>query len=62
MARLLRIQFEGAIYHVTFRGNERKTIFKSDDDRKRMLYAIAQARDLRQTRVFLKAMGSIPYY
>ena len=30
MARLLRIEFDGALYHVTSRGNERKAIFKDD--------------------------------
>ena len=29
MARQLRIEFPGAFYHVTSRGNERKAIFKS---------------------------------
>jgi len=33
MARPIRIEFEGAIYHVTARGNERREIFRSDDDR-----------------------------
>lgn len=33
MARPLRIQYEGALYHVTCRGNERKAIFKDDQDR-----------------------------
>ena len=28
MARPLRIAFPGAFYHVTARGNERKTVFK----------------------------------
>ena len=37
MARPLRIQFPGAFYHVTSRGNERKAIFKSDRDRQRFL-------------------------
>jgi REP element-mobilizing transposase RayT len=53
MARPLRIEFDGAIYHVTFRGNEQKPIFKSDADRQRLLDAMAQARDLYQTRIFL---------
>src|SRR3990170_921746 len=34
MARPLRIQYEGALYHVTCRGNERKSIFKDDLDKK----------------------------
>ncbi|MBU0992101.1 MAG: transposase [Proteobacteria bacterium] len=32
MARQLRIQYSGAYYHVTGRGNERKDIFKDKDD------------------------------
>jgi hypothetical protein len=38
---------------VTFRGNERKPIFKSDADCQRLHDAMAQARDLYQTRIFL---------
>lgn len=33
MSRPLRIQFPGALYHVTARGNERRKIYKSDQDR-----------------------------
>jgi YD repeat-containing protein len=33
MARPLRIQFAGALYHVTARGNARQAIFRDDDDR-----------------------------
>jgi len=29
MARPLRIEFPGAFYHVTARGNEQKEVFKS---------------------------------
>ena len=32
MARPLRIEYSGAIYHVTTRGNERSRIFRSDND------------------------------
>jgi len=32
MARPLRIEFEGAIYHILSRGNERRDIFLGDDD------------------------------
>ena len=34
MARPLRIEFPGAVYHITSRGNERKAIFRDDQDRK----------------------------
>jgi putative transposase len=33
MARPLRVQFSGALYHVTARGNERKPIFRDERDR-----------------------------
>ena len=33
MGRPLRIEYPGAVYHITSRGNERKTIFVSDEDR-----------------------------
>lgn len=34
MARPLRIEYEGAFYHLTARGNEKKAIFRDDNDRK----------------------------
>jgi putative transposase len=43
MARQLRIQYPGAIYHVTCRGNERKEIYKDDRDREAFLEILARA-------------------
>ena len=43
MARPLRIQYPGAVYHVTCRGNEQKDIFKDDADRKRFLQILTQS-------------------
>ena len=43
MSRPLRVQFEGAAYHVTARGNERKKIFRDDDDRLRFLKTLEDA-------------------
>lgn len=34
MARPLRIEYDGAVYHVTSRGNERKAVFLDDTDRR----------------------------
>jgi hypothetical protein len=34
MARPLRLEFAGALYHLTSRGNRREMIFESDDDRR----------------------------
>jgi REP element-mobilizing transposase RayT len=43
MARALRIQFPGAVYHVTSRGDRREPIFVDDCDRQRFLEVLAQA-------------------
>lgn len=43
MARQLRIQYPGAVYHVTCRGNERRKIFLDDDDRRRFLAVLAES-------------------
>jgi len=43
MARPLRIQYDGAVYHVTCRGNERREIFKDDSDRKRFLQTLLKS-------------------
>ena len=37
IARKLRVEFEGAIYHVTIRGVERRWIFRDDADRARFV-------------------------
>ena len=33
MTRPLRIEYAGAVYHITSRGNEKKAVFKDDEDR-----------------------------
>lgn len=43
MARQLRIEFSGAFYHVTSRGNEQKEVFKSQKDREKFLDYLATA-------------------
>jgi REP element-mobilizing transposase RayT len=40
MARPLRIEFPGALYHVTARGNERKPIVRDDSDRELWLQCL----------------------
>jgi putative transposase len=37
MARPLRIEYPGALYHITARGNEKRDIFRNDKDRERFL-------------------------
>lgn len=41
MPRQPRIEFDGALYHVTSRGNARQVIFHGDDDRERFLKQLA---------------------
>lgn len=41
MSRPLRIEFPGAVYHVTSRGNARKKIFLNDDDREAFIDTLA---------------------
>lgn len=51
MARPLRIQYPGAVYHVTNRGNERKPIFKEDQDRVQFLEILAQSLETYDVRL-----------
>gem|GEM_PF-5107411 len=37
MARPLRIEYEGAVYHITSRGNAREAVFRDDQDRENIL-------------------------
>ena len=43
MPRQLRMEYEGAIYHVMNRGNRREYIFRDDVDRKRFLATLGEA-------------------
>ncbi|HEX7150253.1 MAG TPA: transposase, partial [Thermoanaerobaculia bacterium] len=43
MARPLRLEFAGAHYHITSRGNERRDIFRDDADRLLFLSLLAKA-------------------
>ena len=45
MSRPLRIEFPGAVYHVTSRGDRREPIYRDDEDRNRQLDVLAQAMD-----------------
>lgn len=45
MSRPLRVEFGGALYHVTSRGDRREAIFKGDDDRRALLGVVAQAME-----------------
>jgi len=44
MARPLRIEYDGAVYHITSRGNARKSIYKEDEDRRIFLEVLHRAK------------------
>jgi putative transposase len=43
MARPLRIEYAGAVYHVMARGNQGQVIFRDDGDRRRFLESLGEA-------------------
>ena len=52
MARPIRIQYPGAIYHVTSRGNERKDLFQDEADREMMRRKLAVSLTRYQVRLY----------
>ena len=42
MARPLRIEYPGALYHITSRGNARDDIYLTDTDRNNFLLTLGQ--------------------
>jgi REP element-mobilizing transposase RayT len=53
MARLQRIEYEGALYHVTARGNERRAIFLDDADRERFIRVLGESVEHFEVRLYL---------
>ena len=49
MTRPLRIEFAGALYHITARGNARQDIYLTDDDRHQFLELLPHALGARRT-------------
>ncbi len=45
MARPLRIEYAGAVYHVTSRGNARRSIFRDDKDRAMLLNILEEVNE-----------------
>jgi REP element-mobilizing transposase RayT len=43
MARKLRVEYPGAIYHVMNRADHRESIFQNEADRRRLLETLAEA-------------------
>ena len=58
MARKLRIEFDGAMYHITVRGVERRDLFRHDRDRMRLLDKLAEGVGRYELDVFLYCLMS----
>jgi len=52
MSRPLRLEFEGAVYHITSRGDQREDIFDDNDDRLMWLEVLAEALGMFDATVF----------
>ncbi len=62
MARALRIEFEGAIYHITSRGNERSPIFRDAYDRHRFLTKLGENVETHGIRVYAYVLMNNHYH
>jgi len=51
MARQIRIEYAGAWYHITCRGNERRRIFGDEADREKLLEQLAESQALYEVEV-----------
>lgn len=45
MSRPLRLEFDGALYHITLRGDRREPIFEDDADREAWLAVFARGME-----------------
>ena len=62
MARALRIEYEGAIYHVMARGNLKQAIFRSPRDRLRFLDKLAETASRHHLRVYAWTLMTTHYH
>ncbi len=58
MARTQRIEYAGALYHVTARGNEQRAIFLDDRDRTQFLRMLADSVESFEIRLYLFCLMS----
>ena len=62
MARPPRIEYPGALYHVTARGVQQADIFLDDDDRRALLKLLARALEEGEARAFAYCLMSNHYH
>ena len=59
MSRPWRIEYEGALYHLLSRGNERGDIFTNDKDRNGFLEAVAEMSERFDIEIFAYVLMDI---
>ncbi len=62
MARPLRIEFDGALYHITARGNAQQDIYLTDDDREQFLEILQRVNDRHQWQCHAYCLMSNHYH
>ena len=62
MARAWRIEFEGALYHVLSRGNERQDIVATDEDRKLFLNTLGEMGERFEVDIFAYVLMDNHYH
>ena len=62
MTRPLRLEFEGALYHVTSRGDRREAIFDDDQDREQWLSVLAEGLDRFQATAYAYCLMGNHYH
>lgn len=62
MARPIRIEYPGAIYHITSRGNAQEAIYHSDKDREQFLSILEKACQRYQWQVFAYCLMDNHYH
>ena len=62
MARHVRIEYPGALYHVTARGNDRQTIFRTVEDRKHLLEVLTEALQRYEVHLFAYVLMGNHYH
>ena len=62
MARPLRIEYPGALYHLTSRGNAQEDIFRDDADRKEFLSVLFSVVERFQWRLYAYCLMDNHYH
>ena len=62
MARALRIEYEGALYHILSRGNEQQDIFLNNDDRAVFLKALGEMAERFEVSIFAYVLMGTHYH